>query len=149
MKKYRREISHLILLLAFAGVFALLLATMGASTGTGLQPGRCTSYVIDSTSDDWYIATSGRAAVIQFEPDTASSGTGTEVSVYACTEADINQCEAYYFDSDFDGIPDTNVLDGLTWPSAGRGIRIDNVGGYILLDTTAYADDGKLIVCGQ
>lgn len=121
---------------------------LGASTGTGLKVGTCRTYQIDSTGDDWYIATSGRTAIVQFEPDSASTGTGTQVSVYGCTGESANQCSEYYFDSDDDGASDTYILTGQSWPLHERGIRIANVAGYILFDTTAYSDDAELVVCG-
>lgn len=126
----------------------IALGLLGASTGTGISPGKCTSYVIDATGDDWYVATSGRTLIAQLEPDTASTGTGTEVEVSCCTGQSANECDYDYWDSDQDGADDTYTLNGSSFPYQRRSIRISNCPGFVLFDTSAYSDDAKLVVCG-
>lgn len=141
--KRRFNILEILGLMAAA---VLVVAQIGA-TLSAKKPGQCSSFLLSSTASDNYIATSGRTIIVQVEADTASTGTGTEVTFSACTAASANECELYYFDTDWDGAPDSAILTGSSWPNAKRGARIENVAGYVLANTTAYSDAGQLNYC--
>lgn len=113
------------------------------------QPGMCRTYPITADTDEWYATTSGNTVIVQFEPGTAGSGTGTEVTVYGCTDSsNTNSCELFYWDSDEDGVRDTSVLTGSSFPNHLRGIRIENVAGSVFFDVTTFSDAAELVICG-
>lgn len=129
------------------------LALMGAITYGGssqIGVGKCMEATTTALNDSRYVWTGGKTVQIQFEPDADAAATDAEITLYACVEQDPESCVLYQFDSDFDGVPDTAILDGASLGQ--RGIEIVGVAGWIrVLTTTApvAADDiAKWWVCG-
>lgn len=89
---------------------ALALLLLGA-LDSPRNPGSCKRYVVDDDFDD-YIASGGRAVVLEFEPDEGSATSTARVSLEACSAEDTDSCTTLNFDSDYDGVPDTNILTG-------------------------------------
>lgn len=124
---------------------------MGALTTTGnVSVGGCKNGTTTEVGDEEYIWTGGKTLQIQFEPDADAAATDAEVTLYACTEQDAESCVLYEFDSDFNGVPDTAILDG---DSLGqRGIEVVGIAGYLRVYTSTApvaADDVAMWwVCG-
>jgi len=104
-----------------------------------------------STDDDYWIFSGGKSVQVQFEPDYDGAGTTAEVTTYSCTEQDEPlSCVLYAFDSDYDGVPDTSILDGV---SAGqRGLSDVKIAGYlrVLVSTAPLStENAQLWLCGE
>lgn len=131
----------------------LMLSSMGALSDFGSRAagvGSCMKVRTTEVDDERYVTTGGRTIQIQFEPDADAAATDAEISLYACTQNDAESCVEYWFDSDFDGVPDTNILDGHNLGQ--RGIEVVGIAGYLRVVTTtapAAADDVAMYwVCG-
>ena len=133
------------------GVTMLGLATV-VLLGANLQIGGCEDYMqADYTWDtdfDEYIFAGGKVVNLQFEADTDGAGSTGELTLYSCTEQDAESCVLFAYDSDFDGVPDTSIVDG---DSPGqRGIRAIGIAGFlrIVMSTAALTtEDPMLWVC--
>jgi hypothetical protein len=143
--------------------FLVLVGTLFLIPGIGfaqnLQIGGCvkdpTTRVAPITpttlNTQYWIFSGGKSIQVQFEADYDGAGTTAEMSTYSCTHKDeILSCEFYDFDSDFDGVPDTHILDGV---SAGqRGLEDVKIAGYLmLLVSTAplTTENPQLWLCGE
>jgi len=92
---------------------------------------------------------SGYTALLCFEPDADAAATDAEITIYNCLEQDPESCVEWEFDSDFNGVPDTAILDGVSLGQ--RCVSIDMSGYLRILTTTApvAADDiARWSVCG-
>ena len=127
------------------GVLALAsLVFLGARVGVG----GCDDQYPDSVAFDVYYFAGGKAIDIQFEADKDGAGSTGELTLYACTEQDAESCVLFSYDSDFDGVPDTSIVDG---DSPGqRGLRALGIAGFIriVMSTASLAtEDPMLWVC--
>jgi hypothetical protein len=138
-----------ILLVVSAAFLAAVLAIgiIGAST-VQVDKAGCREYTITSTSSDYYFPTGGRDLVVNMEGDVTGNVAGTQTTWSGCSDNDANQCKAYPFDTNYDGVPDSNVLDGNSFPLNKRWHTIRGVAGGVIADTTAFAAVGKITVCG-
>lgn len=139
----------LLLVVLFLSAFIL----MGTLTQRGnLSTGGCTYAVTTAVDDyeDYFIG--GMHVSIMFEPDMDGSDEAAQVSLYSCMEPDNDEaCEEYYFDSDQDGVDDTNILTGSSWPLRQRGLEDVVISGWLrVLTTTApgAGDEAVWRVCG-
>lgn len=113
------------------------LLVAGTAWGATNVTGAKCSYPISVTSgySEYFDvgSTDPRPLDISFEPDAAGNGTTATIELYFCSrDADASSCSPYNYDSDADGLGDTNVLDGTTIEKSGlkgiagfRYLRVD------------------------
>lgn len=127
--------------------------------GANIQTGGCVPFTSDENSNnyaewdaDWneYIFAGGKVVDLQFEADTDGAGTTGELTLHTCTEQDPESCVLFEFDSDFDGIPDTSILDGVS--DGQRGLRALGIAGFLRIEMTTASlttEDPMLWVCAS
>lgn len=94
------------------------------------------SLVADSTTR--FLDVSGCSDLsFWFEPNTASSGTSTVVSLYGCTTRGTfaNVCQTAVFDNTGDGVPDAGALDGT---ADQRLVRL-HIAGFLVVEVDTAA----------
>ena len=122
----------------------LLLVSVGIMGAARLSPGDCSTLEIDSASDELWIETRGSRLQANLEPDMDGSQVGVTVDLYACTAEDTDTCAVFQWDSDDDGVRDTNEFDGVT---AGKRGHMDiRIAGYAYFDVTAVSAGGATSV---
>lgn len=138
---------RILALLAVVGLAAFL---MGAETVNGT---RCT-YPISMTDDYTEFFEVGardtKALDVSFEPNAAGSGGSGVLGLEFCSREDPNTCNAYNFDSDADGLGDTNLLDASTIEKSG----VKGIAGFRYLRIYAATNGGsgetpEFTVCRQ
>lgn len=126
-----------------------LLGTLTKVSGN-FSVGGCKVVATTEQGDESYETMSGKDAKFCFEPDTGGAGSTGVMGLYQCVGIQAaTGCEDYDFDSDFDNVPDTNLVDG---DSPGqRCVPIRNITGYLRIYTeTAPAADEEAVweLCG-
>ena len=114
------------------------------------RAGNCKVLTPTTTDHDYYIYGGGRDIKILVEPDTAGAGSGYIATLSTCSgkEYSANSCELYKWDATDDGTDNESTLDGDSYTQ--RGIRIPNVAGGVLIDSTTAAGGGEtpvVVVC--
>ena len=85
--------------------------------------GACNTITVVAGLDTFINAKSYGEMAVSFEPDTIGTDTSATVTLQACSTNAVTSCVDYDYDSDGDGVPDTNILDGLAIQTTGvRGI---------------------------
>tara|TARA_R110000782_G_scaffold269157_3_gene366737 strand:+ start:691 stop:1128 length:438 start_codon:yes stop_codon:yes gene_type:complete len=103
----------------------MLLTTASFSEETlwGSTFGACNTITVVAGLDTFINAKSYGEMAVSFEPDTIGTDTSATVTLQACSTNAVTSCVDYDYDSDGDGVPDTNILDGLAIQTTGvRGI---------------------------
>ena len=99
------------------GLAALLM--VGASSASAT----CQTITVDAALDTYIYARSHGEMAVSFEPDYDGIETAATVTLQACSHETANSCVDYDYDSDADGLGDTNILTGVTIEKTGvRGI---------------------------
>lgn len=99
------------------GLAALLM--VGASSASAT----CRTLTVDAAMDVFISARSQGEMAVSFEPDYDGTETAATVTLQACSHETANACVDYDYDSDADGLGDTNILTGVTIEKTGvRGI---------------------------
>jgi hypothetical protein len=136
-------------LFKWLGIIILGLASLvflGARVGVG----GCDDQYPDAVTFDVYYFAGGKAIDIQFEADKDGAGSTGELTLYACTEQDAESCVLYAYDSDFDGVPDTSIVDG---DSPGmRGLSAAGIAGFLRIKMSTASlttEDPMLWVCAM
>lgn len=75
---------------------------------------------------------------VSFEPDAAGSATTAVLGMDMCSRKDTSSCRPYNYDSNADGIADTNLLDASTIEKTG----VKNITGFLWLRIYASTDPG-------
>jgi len=137
-------------LLGILVVLAPLVLLGTLTTKNNANPGGCMQGVTTEVGDEEYITAGGKVLSVQFEPDEAGAATVAEITLYACTDQNATSCVLYLFDSDFDLVPDTSILDGVSLGQ--RGVYGIQIAGFLRVYTsTAPAADTEIArwwVCG-
>jgi hypothetical protein len=90
----------------------------------------CSTIDVTATTDIWYTLTGSKPAAISFEPDAAAAGATATVTLSMCVSNGVAaSCLAYNFDSNGDGVADTNILSGLSTERSG----VKNIQGFNFL----------------
>lgn len=146
----------------FAAAVALLGAVIPSQRyGSGrdtfaVAKGQCLKTTFTATTDEAYIFVGGLAITMLFEPDPDGAGAVGSVDVQACTEADedgdgvfdATSCvDLVIFDSDANGLPDSNTLDGTTGQS-GTATYI-GIAGWLRYDATDVTNEPRIVTCAQ
>jgi len=98
-----------------------------------------TYYPVGGTNDD--------DIELSYEPDAAGSNTSSTITLSMCSrDAEADSCLAYNYDSDADGLGDTNILDGSSIEKTGlRGVSGFN---YLRVQQTGtFAGSPELTIC--
>lgn len=102
---------------------ALMAGIMGATSVTG---SRCANPIELTSSYSEYFEVGRRdtrSLEISFEPDALAANTTAVLGLQFCSRETTASCNDYDFDSDADGLGDTNLLDGLSIETSGvKGI---------------------------
>lgn len=149
-----RDFTKFLLGYIFTAAFILLILSLTGATTTSGTSGLCKTYTrtageIDEVGDVVYIKSGGAQTQFQLEPDATGDDFGIEVATYLCTEESLYSCRYLWFDSDYDGIPDNYVFDGIT--SGKRAAEMVGIAGYIAFVVTTApgsGEDAELTVCG-
>lgn len=137
----------------FAAILASLIA-LCATSGFAARSD-CSTYDISTTNFDLTSATTlfvpvgaGSVISVHLEPDYTGIETGVAVSLDMCSAASADACNDYDFDSNADGVADTNILDASNTEKSG----VKNISGfnYLLLTVSTAASataDPQVTVC--
>ena len=99
------------------GLAALLMVCASSASAT------CRTLTVDAAMDVFISARSQGEMAVSFEPDYDGTETAATVTLQACSHETANACVDYDYDSDADGLGDTNILTGVTIEKTGvRGI---------------------------
>ncbi len=129
----------------FAGVsWAKDIEITTTTTTVNISVGGSKRVLIDSTADDFYVLVAGKTVSFELEPDEDGAEVLAQVTVYSCSKMATTSCLLYQWDSDFDGVPDTGILDGVTLGQRGvEGVRVPH---YLKFDTTAAPTSGATVL---
>jgi hypothetical protein len=105
-----------------------------------ISVGGVSQATVDSTADDFYVFVGGKLVDFEFEPDVDGVEALAQIAVYTCMEKDTASCREFEWDSDFDGVPDTNILTGDD--DGQRGVSGVMVPFYLLFDTIVAPTSG-------
>ena len=130
------------------GLVWIAVATLGAIEVSG---GKCAEPYALTTDYSQYFAVGAMDTdelEISFVPDATGSETQAVIGLDFCSREAINSCQAYNFDTDADGLGDTNLLDGSTIEKAGR----KGISGFLYLRIYAATnpsgtDEPEFTVC--
>ena len=123
-----------------AVVVAALLGALDTSRSFGV--GGCRRGTTTEVNDESYETMSGKTGILCFEPDADAAATDAEIAISNCLQQDPESCVEWWFDYDFDGVPDGNILDGVSLGQ--RCTPPLEMSGYLRIVTTtapAAADD--------
>lgn len=104
----------------------LFTLTMAALLIAGQASANCGDpvEVTSSTADYVNVGVADAVYSISFEPDATGSATTATITLQFCSREAADSCQDYDFDSDGDGIADTNILDGSKVEKSGvKGIQ--------------------------
>ena len=119
----------------------------GGSCNNGIYPGKCCQATIESDLTDITIDTHRVESFVLFDMDDDGATSGTVVDLYSCVNTNETQanCNPLKWDTDGDGVVDSNRLDGNT--DMKRGLMSVQVPA-ILVDPISHTQDARILVCG-
>lgn len=113
-------------MIRFLVFFFLLVVFLTSTAATNIRGSRCSEPVsVTADYSDYFTvgSTDVRALDISFEPDATGSETVAVIGLQFCSRESADSCNDYNFDTDADGLGDTNLLDASSIEKSGvRGI---------------------------
>lgn len=99
-------------------------------------------------SPEGFFQNAQEALSVSFEPDASGTETTAVLGLQMCSRESTDACVNYNFDSDADGLGDTNLLDASTIEKTG----VKNISGFMFLRVYAATnpsgtDEPEFTVC--
>jgi hypothetical protein len=131
----------------WTGLAAVILSifSLAAVASAG---GKCTTTAVDASTATYFAVGDTGISSISFEPDALGSETVATITLQMCSREASTACLPYNYDSDADGLGDTNILSGLSVEKSG----VKNITGFnFLLISVGTApsgtDDPEYTIC--
>jgi len=110
--------------------------------------GVCVTTAVTDALDDFILVGGDNPVSISFEPDALGTEVVAVLSLQMCTRATSTACVDYNFDTDADGLGDTNLLDASTIEKTGvKDIRGFNFLRVQSSTNPSGTDDPEFTVC--
>ena len=129
------------LILLGLGLILVAVSAIGALNVSG-----CRVIAMDTLNEDEYLSLGNSAYHMIFERDYEGADTAAELTLWSCTREDQATCMPYEYDTDADGVPDSNILTGT---GIGRGLTNVRIAGmlYIKLTTAPLTGTSEFRIC--
>lgn len=128
------------------GVIGMLFFVLGATTIPAGGSFNCQTKLIESTASDFFFYTSGHKTCFQMEADIDGDTPGTQQTYSVCNDADTDTCKTHPFDTNSDGVPDSPILNGETFPLQQRLHCIEGAT-VVYANTTSFVEVGSVTHC--